>query len=280
MTLAVPPRGLCTGGETRHQQLQRTLAERERGAPLEQIRSAPSRMRHTRSCAILHSSLEEPLMPYKSLEPRRPQWQGSFRRYHETQGYRVLDQDTIVVSARDMLQKTKMGLLRSSSGTVTYSHAHKLKVEMDVEMLTQVLGDGPPGGGHMWTPRKLEWIFKERTGRSGCWVDYDIGIKVFLSLFPRTFEFVGSRGEFVTLKRKATVVLDDAEDAMVRLARARETGCVEPFVVADGTTQSPLRSLSLPQLKTNRLKAVYVLTSGPSRGQSMQDSHEESTASP
>ena len=36
-------------------------------------------------------------------------------------------QDTVVVASRDLLTKTKKGMLRSSSGTVTYSNVHANK---------------------------------------------------------------------------------------------------------------------------------------------------------
>mmetsp|Transcript_65565 Transcript_65565/g.152312 ORF Transcript_65565/g.152312 Transcript_65565/m.152312 type:complete len:282 (-) Transcript_65565:110-955(-) len=242
--------------DSRPLSLQRVL-ERDHGGPREQVRSAPSRLRNTRSCAILHSSLEEPLTVYKTLEPLRPRWQSSFRRFHETHGYRILDQDTIVVSARDVLHKTKDGIARSSSGSVTYSHVHKLKLELDIEMVARILADGVPGGGHMWTTRRLEWIFKERTGRPGCWADYNVGITAVLALFPRTFELFGPQREFVVLKHKAMTVIDDTEGAMVRLARARDSGRLEPIVVAEEEQPNTSRCLSLPELKTNRFKTMY-----------------------
>mmetsp|Transcript_11042 Transcript_11042/g.26096 ORF Transcript_11042/g.26096 Transcript_11042/m.26096 type:complete len:283 (+) Transcript_11042:2-850(+) len=266
VTLAVPPGAppAPAAGDP-SQRLQRALAERERGAPKEQIRSAAARLRKTRSCGFMHSSMEEPMASYKALEPLRPRCTSTFRRFHLTEGFRVLDQDTIVVSARDSLQKTKTGLLRSSSGTVTYSHRHKLKLELDVEVLAKILGDGVPGGGYMWTLIKLERIFKERTGRPGCWADYDVGLKALLALCPKTFELFGPSGEFVQLRRKVPTVLDDMEEALIRLARARETGILEPYVVADGASPDKANGLILPELVTNRFKAVY----SAHRGQSM-----------
>lgn len=212
---------------THHQTLQLSLTQRERGGPLEQTGSTASRLRNTRSCEILHSSMEEPLARYKSLESLKPRWQASWQRYHKDNGIRVVDQDTIVVSARDKVEQTKKGLLRSSSGSVTYSHTHKLKAQLDVEALADILADPPPGGGHYWTPRRLEFIFKERTGRPGSWVHYDVGIKAFLVLFPRTFEVFGPKQDYIRLVRKVrSPVLDNAEDAMVRLAQAKQDGVI------------------------------------------------------
>jgi len=254
VTMAVPP----LSGETQSQRLQRALADRERGAPHEQMRSTAMRLQKTRSCGFIHSSMEEPFASYKVLEPLRPRCTKTFRRYHLTQGFRVVDQDTIVVSARDSLLKTKTGLMRSSSGTVTYSHSHKLKLELDMEAVAKILADGVPGGGHMWTLAKMERIFKERTGRAGCWNDYDVGIKSFIGLFPKTFELFGPSGEFVLLRRKVPTVLDDMDEAIIRLARARDTGILEPYVVTDGGSVDRAKGMTLPELRTNRFKAVYL----------------------
>lgn len=238
--------------------LQRRLHTRDRGGPHEQIKSRPARLRGTRSCEIIHSSLIEPLNVYKSLEPLRPQCPTSWRRFHLNDGIRVVDQDTVVISANDTLRKTKRGVSRSSGGTVTYSATHRLKVELDVEVLAQILGDGVPGGGLAWTPRRLEWIFKERTGRPGSWVHYDLGIKGFLMLFPKTFELFGD-GKYVQMRRKrGTIVLDDFEAAIVRLARSRDDGFLEQSIGAAGNAKTEkLRTVSLPQFKTHRFKAVY-----------------------
>merc|ERR1719367_2099665 len=105
-----------------HQRLQQSLGERTSGGPKEQMRSAPERLRCTRNCEIMHSSLEEPLSHYKSLEPSRPHWPSSHRRFHLDNGIRVLDHDTVVIDAHDTMRKTKKGMMRCSSGTVTYSN--------------------------------------------------------------------------------------------------------------------------------------------------------------
>jgi len=238
---------------------QRRPYARERGGPREQVRSAPERLRSARSCEVLHSSLAEPLQAYKSLEPLRPHCPKSWRRFHLKEGFRVADQDTVVVPANDTLRKTRKGLARSSGGTVTYSATHRLKVELDVQEIAQILGGDVPGGGIAWTPRRLEWIFKERTGRPGCWVHYDLGIKGFLGLFPKSFEFFAD-GRYVQLRRRlGTTVLDDIEGSMVRLARSRHDGVLEHVVgVATDAKVDVARTMSLPQLRTHRFKSVYV----------------------
>lgn len=270
--------------ETKEQRMQRTLGMRDRGGPREQVLSPPQRLRHTRGVEVLHSSLEEPLSHYKTLEPQVPRWPSTWRRYHLNHGIRVIDQDTVMVSARDKLCKTKMGLQRSSSGTVTYSHTHLTKVQLDVEVLGQICGEGIPGGGHAWTPAKMERIFRERTGRPGSWAHYEVPFKKFLELFPKTFELFGPEQCFVRLRKKGrNLVLDVTEDAIVRLARARQDGFVEQHPRVEGTigynhedfqglvsimdrlgvpeekrpklsTKAPI----LPELSKHRLKAAYV----------------------
>lgn len=263
--------------ETRHQMLQRALAERKSGGPHEQTRSKAFRLQATRSCEVSHSSLEEPLTHWKSLESLKPQWPHSIRRYHKDHGIRVVDNDTVVISARDQVQKTPNGLIRSSSGSVTYSHTQRQKAEIEVQELAHILSDGPPSGSPGWTPKKLEWIFKERAGRPGVWGHYNIGIKAFLLCFPKTFEMYGNGQEFVRLRRaRNTIVLDDAEEAMTRLARARWHGYIQQQPMMPGKVTNPLVELvhkdedgrvmkkeinpllQLPTLTTNRLKVAFL----------------------
>jgi len=221
---------------TTQQRLQASLYDRQRGGPREQILSPTQRMRKCRSTEILHSSLEEPLTTWKSLEPVRPKWPTLWRRYHLKDGIRVKDQDTILVEARDTMVKTKKGLLRDSSGFVTYSETHRRKVEIDAIFLAQIVNGGIPGGGHAWTPKVLERIFKERTGRIGSWNHYEVPIKHFLALFPKTFQQFGPDMQFVRLRNLLRPVLvDDSEDAMSRLACARERGFIEPQPHIEGT---------------------------------------------
>lgn len=273
--------------ETPHQKLQRSLQFRRRGGPNEQILSAPQRLRSTRCTEILHSSLEEPLSTYKSLEPSRPKWPSHWRRYHLYHGIRVKDQDTILVEANDKHIKTKKGLVRDSTGFVTYSETHRRKAEIDVSFLAEVVNGGIPGGGHAWTPNKLERIFRERTGRPGTWAHYEVPLKYFLSLFPKTFQQFGPDLQFVRLQNpRKPRLMDSTEDAMTRLACARERGYIEahPHIegtvglhnedlhdmfatFGDGRPGSPTfedlkgnlraKTPDLPELRNNRVKAVF-----------------------
>jgi len=239
--------------DTRHQLLQRSLGERSNGGPREQVRSLPWRLQGTRACEITHSSLQEPLTSWKNLEPLQPRWPHAFRRYHLNHGIRVVDNDTVVVSARDKIQKTQTGLVRSSSGTATYSQTQRQKSEIEVQELADIMA----GSAQLaWTPKKLEHIFKERTGRSGVWVHYDLGIRAFLLCFPKTFELYGRDHEYVRLRRaRNSVVLDHPEEAMTRLARARSHGFLQQNPTVPGTIASP--PVALPSLKSNRLKVGF-----------------------
>lgn len=251
------------GTKTLHQQLQLNLSIRDRGGPHEQSASAPARLRRTRGTEVLHSSLSEPLSSYKSLEPRRPRWPSTFRRLHLTDGFRVVDHDTIVVSARDQIFKcSQKGQARTSSGYVTYSATHCLKAEIDVEMLASLVKEGVPRGGHHWTPKVLERIFRERTGRQGSWAHYGVPFKEFLRLFPRTFEMFGPKDDFVRSKNGGMQkILDNVEDAMVLLAKAREEGFVDHHNHADKAAATVggqgKQTVALPALHQHRVKAVF-----------------------
>jgi len=255
-------------GLSKEQRKQQLLGQRRRGGPLEQVVSAPLRLSRTRETEVCHSFMEEPLSRYKKLEPSRPHWPKHFRRFHLMDGIRVQDQDTVILSARDRIYKTKRGQLRNSSGSITYSASHLLKVELDVEDLANIARCHPPGGAHDWTLPKLEWVFKERTGRVGSWAHYEVPFRSFLALFPKTFEFVGDK--FVRLRhRSMSRVLDKPQEAIIRLARARYNGILEPVEVVGQAQvdalvhelcpelQKPPATPSL-ELQKHRLKVAYL----------------------
>eukprot|EP00913_Durusdinium_trenchii_P011038 g10362.t1 len=140
--------------------------------------------------------------------------------------------DTVVVPSRDTLTKTKKGMLRSSSGTVTYSAVHACKVELDAQILAQICGDGVPGGGHAWTPSRLSVEFQTRTGRSGVWVHYEIGITSFLLVFPKTFDLFGPGRQYVRLHRPSRLtVLDKTEDLGPSRGRVSNPSPLAPWMV-------------------------------------------------
>jgi len=260
---------ITADGRSLHQEMQSKLQDRPKGGPHEQVRSIVNRHRHTRGCEIQHSSMEDCLSSYKTLEPTSHHKRYTMRKYHLDDGYKCFDQDTIVVSARDSLFKTRNGHLRSSTGVVTYSDTQRKKLELDVQELTRILAnEGHPQGGHFWTPKKLERVFKYRSGRPGVWGHYDVPFGDFLKMFPRTFD-IFNHGENVRLQgtRKA-VVVDIGEDAVVRLARARTHGHVEGHVEVDGcnhgkgglTFKEPPKIL--PDLHKHRMKAVFKFRGG------------------
>lgn len=250
--------------------LSRALARRSRAGPPEQVKSYASRLRNTRCCEIQHSSMEEPLSCFKSLEPLRPNWPHSHRRFHIKDGVRVLDNETVVVDAKDRCIRTMKGQVRSSTGSVTYSATHLMKLELDVQDLAKILTGDCPGGGYAWSPKRLAHVFKERTGRAGCWATYELSFMAFLSLFPRTFEIFGD-GQYVRLRaglKGCASLLDTAQEAIIRLARARggqerrerdeeehgETVNVSTLARRGGG----VHALYLPDLETNRLKTTYL----------------------
>jgi len=268
--------------ECRHQTLQRRLGQRERGGPIEQTLSKPMRMQGSRSGEIQHSSLHEPLSPWKTLEAHNPRWPNTWRRFHKDHGIRVVDHDTICVSARDKVQQTAHGLFRYSTGSVTYSHTQKCKAEIEVQELAHILLHNPPGASNLWTPEKLDRLFKERHGRSGVWGHYDLGLKGFMLCFPKTFELYGTHHEYVRLRRaRNTNVLDDVEEAMIRLARAKEHGYVQQHPTVPGQVTSTTNpsmevhqggrmvqkeldpKLQLPTLKSHRLKCAFLSYEAP-----------------
>lgn len=246
--------------ETHHEWLQRSLSIRKTGGPQEHTRNYPFRMRNSRCCEIIHSSLQEPLAPYKTLEPFRPYEQKGRQRFHDTHGFKVFDHDTIVVPARDQMTKTRKGLLRSSSGTVTYSYTHRMKAELDIEELCRIAcNEGIPGGGRYWSPKRLERVFKERTGRSGIWQHYEVPFRQFLELFPKTFELIND-GQHILLQKQRDKCQDDIEDVIMRLAIARDKGVVEPHLGTPAASHKrPTNSPNVlhPDLMRHRFRAAY-----------------------
>lgn len=250
--------------------LSRSLQQRSRLGPPEQVKSYPARLRNTRSTHITHCTLTEPLSSFKSLEPLRPGWPHCHRRFHVNDGVRVVDNDTVVVSAHDKLTRTKRGLARTSNGTVTYSATHLLRLELDARDVAAVLVGNVPGGGYAWTPKRLEHVFRERTGRAGCWATHGLTFTAFLSLFAKTFE-IFAEGDYVRLRtgcKGCAALMDTAEEAVVRLARARSGQEQREMDEEDRGAPKNSSSLSrrgggacalhLPDLSTNRFKVAYV----------------------
>jgi hypothetical protein len=131
-------------------------------------------------------------------------------------------------------------------------------VELDVIDLARILDGGIPGGGHAWTPRKLERIFRERTGRPGTWAHYEVSMIQFLQLFPKTFELFGPDHQSVRLKHHVTTaVLDVSEDAMRRLACARKRGHIEAHPVVEGTIRVHCEDMDELFRETGNLEADH-----------------------
>jgi len=202
--------------------------------------------RRGRLTEVLQPFCQEPLPWYKILEPARPQWPDTFHAYSlKSPGtLRALDNETVMVDAGDVLEKTKQGLLRSSTGHVTYSAKERMAFELDAEDLVHLLQQTPQG--KLWTLTSLEQAFRDQLGRRGSWAVHHIALGVFLAMFPRTFYVFG---DFVrVLHASRTKVVDDGEDVMVRLALTLRDG-----VPAKGLAASQ----SVPDLGSVRVKAKF-----------------------
>mmetsp|Transcript_28837 Transcript_28837/g.52684 ORF Transcript_28837/g.52684 Transcript_28837/m.52684 type:complete len:302 (-) Transcript_28837:19-924(-) len=203
----------------------------------------------------------EPVPYYKKVAPFRPDWPNAHKWYNRKHGITVVDHENIVVPARDKVQKTKNGVVRASNGEVVYSARHGTRFVLDAEEVARILRDVAPHNAPAWPLYKLEQAFFDQVGRFGSWAHYKIPFKVFLSLFPKTFIVFGKGGrEFVRVLHKSARVLDTADDVMVRLAIARESGHLERSVSID----TALEDESLPELRRVRARAFYRSTSEPS----------------
>jgi len=220
--------------------------------------------KRTRSIEVLHNFCLEPLPWYKKLEHTRPQWPADMRKFTSQHGFRVADTHTIEVSARDKLQRTKCGLLRISSGLVTYSAVHRFQLEIDAEELVRIFREKEPHAQHgkMWRLSQLEKAFRSQMGRQGSWNKYNVPFKVYLSLFPKTFDLLGD--DYIRLANKTRqCAVDSSEDAMISLALACEKGFVERIEPLAGSVRAGQESQKLPQLRSVRARTVFKSTSDP-----------------
>lgn len=236
--------------------LQMNLSVRDFGGPREQTVPAADRLRGVRETLVMHSSIETPLTSWKTLEPFRPRWPHLYNRYHLRQGLRVVDTDTVQLSARDTLRKTSTrGLLRSSGCRMTFAHSHLQKAELDVTLVITLLHEQPPSGAYAWTLRDAEASFRNRSGRPGVWRHYALPFGTFVNAFPRTFERYGESRELMRLRFPSSPVgiLDKMEDAMVRIAKSRGDMGFEVEAAPRGPGFPPGEP---PDSGDNRVKAV------------------------
>jgi len=166
------------------------------------------------------------------------------------------------VPSRDVIEKTKKGLLRTSSGHVTYSASDRMRFELDAAELIRILREVRPHSSPSWTLVALEKVFQDHTGRRGCWIRNHLPIGVFLTLFPRTFEAFGGNGEFVRiLHRSRTHVVDNGDDTMVRLALVCQRGFVDqqpPSAMSSTRRGSPTENVKLlPELLDVKTKVRF-----------------------
>lgn len=206
-----------------------------------------SHRRKGRLTEVLQPFCREPLPWYKELEPYRPHWPDLFHPWSlKHDGLRALDSETVVVDAGDVVERTKRGMMRSSTGHVTYSAKERQQFELDAEDLMQILQQSAPGGRPLWTLSALERAFRDQLGRRAAWVDRDMSLAFFLSLFPKTFcTYTSNKGQAYAriLHPARKKLVDDGEQVMVQLALAQA-----------GTSRS------VDELKDIRVKARFKKT--------------------
>ena len=98
-------------------------------------RSFPSRAeaKMQMSCGTVYdNTLKEGLATCKRLRENRTKWPHMYHRYHLTRGIDVTESDAIVVSARDQIQHTQNGCVRSSGGNVRYSYLDATRVHFKI----------------------------------------------------------------------------------------------------------------------------------------------------
>lgn len=215
---------------------------------------------------VLHNFCNEPLPWYKKLEHSRPEWPREMRRFTAKDGFRVADTHNITVSARDQRQRTYKGTLRTSSGMVTYSAIHAGHFELDAEDLVKILREQEPYSqqGKMWSVKRLEKAYQSRFRAHGSWARHGVPFKVYLSLFPKTFDLFGSSHDFVRVASKSRLhAVDNPQDAMISLALGCEKGYVERTAPLEGTMRAGQESVLLPELSRVRAKTLFRSTSDP-----------------
>lgn len=184
-----------------------------------------SHRRRGRLTEVLQPFCREPLPWYKELEPHRPHWPDLFHPWSlKHDGLRALDSETVVVDAGDLVERTKRGILRSSTGHVTYSAKERQQFELDAEDLMRISQQSVPGSRPLWTLSALERAFHDQLGRRGTWMDHDMSLAVFLSLFPKTFcTYTSNKGQIYAriLHPTRNKLVDDGEQVMVQLALAQ-----------------------------------------------------------
>jgi len=215
---------------------------------------------------ILHNFCDEPLPWYKKLETSRPRWPTAMRKFTAKDGFRVADTHNIEVPSCDKLQRAKKGLLRTSSGMVNYSALDRMPFELDAGDIIKILREREPHilQGKLWSVKKLEKAYQTRFRRQGSWARQGVPFKVFLSLFPKTFDLFGADQDYIRLVKKSRLsAVDSSEDAMVSLALACEQGYVDRTAPLEGTMRHGQEHKTLPELAHVRTKTMFRSTSDP-----------------
>jgi hypothetical protein len=252
------------GNQTLREQLEDAVGEFVPG-PVH-VRAPPPNGSKPRFTEILHNFCHEPLPWYKNLEHIRPDWPTQMRKFTVKDGFRVADHHNIQVAARDQLQRTKKGKLRTSTGLVTYSSTHRMEFELDAQDLIKILREKEPQTRHgkFWSVKALEKAYQFRFRKHGSWARQGVSFKVYLSLFPKTFDLFGADSDYVRVACKSRLcAVDDSQDAMVSLALACEQGFVERTAPLEGTMKAGQECRRLPEIAQVRTRSLFRSTSDP-----------------
>lgn len=189
--------------------------------------------------------------------PFRPCWQKG-----RSADPRPVHCNLVEIPALDRAIKTKLGQVRVSDGVIRYSAVHGVHFRSDADELLRILWHMKPHGSVVWSLPKLEKAYRMKIGRSGSWVRYELSLRSFLSLFPRSFELYGSEDAFVRASRSTrTAVAEGDEEVMKRLAVARHTGFIDQETQVEGSSRN--MSKAAPDVQHCRARATYLPSSEP-----------------
>jgi len=256
----------CFPDDILREQLENAVGEYVPG-PAEVRAPVQHRRDKLRFTEVLHNFCHEPLPWYKNLEHIRPEFPNALRKWTEREGFRVADHHNVQVTTRDQSQRTKKGSLRTSSGLVTYNAIHRMQFELDAEDIASILREQNPhmqSSGKMWSVKNLDKAYQSRFRRHGSWVRQGVAFKVYLSLFPKTFDLFGSNRDYVRIIHQSRLcAIDCSEDAMISLALACEKGYVQRIAPLDGTMKAGQDASRLPELAHVRTKTLFRSSSDP-----------------
>eukprot|EP00930_Biecheleria_cincta_P075362 TRINITY_DN62524_c0_g1_i1.p1 TRINITY_DN62524_c0_g1~~TRINITY_DN62524_c0_g1_i1.p1 ORF type:complete len:248 (-),score=19.53 TRINITY_DN62524_c0_g1_i1:264-1007(-) len=116
-------------------------------------------------------------------------------------------------------------ICRAACGVKWYSAVREGKFRVEAEELLYILRRQKPVNCKIWSIAALEKAYQSSVQRRGLWTKCQLTLRLFLSLFPRTFEIFGARREFVRPYRNScTSVADSENEVMTHLAMTPQVG--------------------------------------------------------